>query len=260
MCREIISVTTNKYWFRQVSKAITSYLLQFQCLWKPFLNLNRWSASLHWVWTWCSFQWGQSYNRLHRQIATGDQMAHCQCAIFEPGKSYINQLPTKYNLLFLLIFTYSCTCVSISTWLNWTGADSPKTSQMMTDLIAIEDVRQFICSQFSVRADIRTCPAHSHLPCGHRLELKVPFSLGDSVRLLCPEDSYLVPPSVLKAMASYREKGKVWQKRLRALEMLLSVISLKLHSAYISTRMTYCSPDLEARCCSHSQWAYGQHC
>lgn len=77
---------------------------------------------------------------------------------------------------------------------------------MWTDLIAIKDVGQFICSQFSVRVDTRTCPAHSHLPSGYRLKLKVPLPLGDSVRLLCPEDSYLVPAGVLKAMASCRVK------------------------------------------------------
>lgn len=79
---------------------------------------------------------------------------------------------------------------------------------MRTDLIAIEDVGQFICSQFSVRADIRTCPAHSHLPSGYSLKLKVPLPLGDSVRLLCPEDSYLVPAGVLEAVATCRERGK----------------------------------------------------
>lgn len=74
----------------------------------------------------------------------------------------------------------------------------------MTDLIAIEDVGQLIGSQFSVRADIRTCPAHSHLPRGNCLELKVPLPLGDSIRPLCPKDSYLVPAGVLQAMASCR--------------------------------------------------------
>lgn len=79
---------------------------------------------------------------------------------------------------------------------------------MWTDLVAIKDVGQFICSQFSVRADTGTCPAHSHLPRGNCLKLKVPLSLGDNVRLLCPEDSNLVPTSVLEAMASCRERRK----------------------------------------------------
>lgn len=79
---------------------------------------------------------------------------------------------------------------------------------MRTDLITVEDVGQFICSQFSVRADTGTCPAHSHLPRGYSLKLKVPLPLGDSVRLLCPEDSYLVPAGVLKAMASCRGRRK----------------------------------------------------
>lgn len=108
-------------------------------------------------------------------------------------------------------FTYSVYFIFTRTYFDkhLIKMDSPKTNQMMTDLIAIKDVGQFISSQFSVRADIRTCPAHSHLPRGHCLKLKVPLSLGDSVRLLCPEDSYLVPSSVLKAMASCMEKGKV---------------------------------------------------
>lgn len=79
---------------------------------------------------------------------------------------------------------------------------------MGTDLIAIKDVGQFICSQFRVRADTGPCPAHSHLPRGQRLELKVPLALSDSVRLLCPEDSYLVPAGVLEAMASCGERGR----------------------------------------------------
>lgn len=79
---------------------------------------------------------------------------------------------------------------------------------MWTDLVAIKDVGQFICSQFSVRADTGTCPADSHLPRGNCLKLKVPLSLGDNVRLLCPEDPHLVPTSVLEAMASCRERWR----------------------------------------------------
>lgn len=51
----------------------------------------------------------------------------------------------------------------------------------VTDLVAIEDVGQFICSQFCVRVDIRARPAYSHLPRCHCLKLKVPLSLGDRI-------------------------------------------------------------------------------
>lgn len=111
---------------------------------------------------------------------------------------------------------------------------------MQTDLIAIKDVSQFICSQFSVRADIGTCPAHSHLPRGHCLKLKVPLPLGDSIRLFCPEDSYFVPTGVLEAMASCRgrEEGKVTDKTKIAGDtgdVLRGVSILKLHDILHST-------------------------
>lgn len=73
---------------------------------------------------------------------------------------------------------------------------------MWTNLVAIKDVSQFICSQLGVRVDTGTSPAHSHLPDGYSLKLKVPLSLGDGVGSLCPEDPNLVPAGVLKAMAS----------------------------------------------------------
>lgn len=76
----------------------------------------------------------------------------------------------------------------------------------MTDLVAIEDIGQFICSQFRVGADVWTCPADSHLPCCDRLKLKVPLSLGDGVWLFSSEDAYFVPPCVLQTMASWRQK------------------------------------------------------
>lgn len=76
----------------------------------------------------------------------------------------------------------------------------------MSHLVAIKDVGQLVRSQFCVRADAGTCPAHSHLACRHCLKLKVPLSLGDSIRLLCPEDAHLVPAGVLQAMASCSEK------------------------------------------------------
>lgn len=76
----------------------------------------------------------------------------------------------------------------------------------MTDLVAIEDIRQFISSQLGVRANAGTCPAHSHLPCCDCFKLKVPLSLGDSVGLLSPEDAYFVPPRVLEAVASWAQK------------------------------------------------------
>lgn len=80
----------------------------------------------------------------------------------------------------------------------------------MSHLVAIKDVGQLVRSQFCVRADAGTCPAHPHLARCHCLKLKVPLSLGDSVRLLCPEDAHLVPAGVLQAMASYSEKvGKI---------------------------------------------------
>lgn len=98
------------------------------------------------------------------------------------------------------------------TWLNWTDNDWTSVNlKMWTHLIAIKYVGQFICSQLSVRADVRTWPAHSHLPCGYCLKLKVPLPLGDSIRLLCPEDSYLVAAGVLEAMASCSDRGKRWQ-------------------------------------------------
>lgn len=74
-----------------------------------------------------------------------------------------------------------------------------------TNLIAVEDVGQFICSQLSVGPDAGARPAHPHLSGRHRLKLKVPLSLGHRVRLLCPEDSYFVPADVLEAMASCSE-------------------------------------------------------
>lgn len=76
----------------------------------------------------------------------------------------------------------------------------------MSHLVAIKDVGQLVRSQFCVRADAGTCPAHPHLACRHCLKLKVPLSLGDSVRLFCPEDAHLVPAGVLQAMASCSEK------------------------------------------------------
>ena len=84
---------------------------------------------------------------------------------------------------------------------------------MGTHLVSIKDVGQFISSQFSVRADTGTCPAHSHLPRGHCLELKVPLPLSDAVRPLCPEDPDLVPAGVLQAVAGCRERGETCQKK-----------------------------------------------
>lgn len=134
--------------------------------------------------------------------------------------------------------------------LKWT------TVSKLTYLIAIKNIGQFICSQFCVRADIRTCPAHSHLPCRDCLKLKVPLPLGDSIRLLCPEDAYLVPAGVLEAMASCSKRRKRAQIRLRRTEILvmflaeLNKFEFSWHCAF---KLTYCSPDLEVRCCSHSQ-------
>lgn len=91
---------------------------------------------------------------------------------------------------------------------------------MGTDLIAVKDIAEFICSQFSIRANVRTSPSHSHLPRGHCLKLKVPLSLGDSVRLLCPEDSNFVTADVLEAVTACREteerrvekdEGRCWR-------------------------------------------------
>lgn len=76
---------------------------------------------------------------------------------------------------------------------------------MGTNLVAVEDVGQLICSQLGVRADTGACPTYPHLPRGHRLKLKVPFPLSDGVGHFCPEEPHLVPWGALKAMASYRQ-------------------------------------------------------
>ena len=120
---------------------------------------------------------------------------------------YFKKKITQF-IAYLNLYKHLICLPTLLNW-SWSHSDSTKvTLKMWTDLIAIKDVGQFICSQFGIRADIRTGPAHSHLPRGHRLKLKVPLSLGDSVRLLCPEDSYLVTTDVLKAMASCRLIGK----------------------------------------------------
>lgn len=62
-----------------------------------------------------------------------------------------------------------------------------------TYTVPVEDIGQIISSQLHVRPQLRPRPAHSHLACGDRLELKVPAAALHHIGLLCPEDAHPVP-------------------------------------------------------------------
>lgn len=78
-----------------------------------------------------------------------------------------------------------------------------QTRPLGSHLEAIEDIRQLICTKFSVCANSGPGPAHSHLPDCHSLKLKVPLPLCDTIRLLCSEHSDLVSTGAAWTMPAY---------------------------------------------------------
>lgn len=75
---------------------------------------------------------------------------------------------------------------------------------MVSHLKAIEDIRQLICTKFSVCTNIGPGPAHSHLSNCHSFKLKVPLPLCNSVRFLCSEHSDFISTGAAWSMSTYK--------------------------------------------------------
>lgn len=60
------------------------------------------------------------------------------------------------------------------------------------NLEAIEDIRQLVCTKFSVGTYTGPGPAHPHLSDSHSLKLKVPLALCDTIGFLCSKHSDFV--------------------------------------------------------------------